>query len=108
MIAQAQMIVMLIVSLAVFAMAVWAVVMALRFRADAYTAAGKRSKAFWGLLTGGAAVLAFLSIPYPLGIGGASFLLLMVSAVISGLFLADVLPALRAVMGRAQGRYGRR
>lgn len=108
MIAQAQMIVMLVVSLAVFAMAVWAVVMALRFRPDAYSAAGKRSKTFWSLLTGVAALLAFVSIPYPLGIGRASFLLLTVSAVISGLFLGDVLPALRDVMGRAQGRYGRR
>ena len=102
------MFVMLAVSLVVLAMAGYSLVQALRFRPDAYVAADRRTKGFWSLLTGVATLLAFLSVPYPVGRGGASFLLLIIAAVISGLFLADVLPALRSVMGRAQGPYRRR
>lgn len=103
-----QLLVLLLISLAVLGMSIYALIQALRFREDAYRAADRRTKRFWSLLTGLAVLLSFLSVPYPLGSGGTSFLLLIAAAVISGLFLADVLPALRGVMGRAQGRYGRR
>lgn len=89
---------------ALFAMELWALVNAARFRADAYAAAGKRTKNQWVLFTALAAVLGFLSLPFPIGGGGSSLLLMIIASVVAGVFLADVLPALRAVMGRASGR----
>ena len=80
-----------------------AFVNALRFRPDAYTAAGKRSKVFWCVLTGVSMLLGFLSLPYPIGRGGTSMLFMIIGVVIAGIFLADVLPALKSVMRRAQG-----
>lgn len=81
-----------------FAVQVWAFVNALRFRPDAYLAAGKRTKGFWLLLTGLSVLLGFLSLPYPIGGGSASILLMIIGIVIAGVFLTDVLPALRTVM----------
>lgn len=92
-----------LLALALFAVEIWAFVNAIRFRADAYVAASKRTKTFWGVLTGVAMLLGFLSLPYPIGGGGPSMLLMIGGIVIAGIFLADVLPALRQVMRRAQG-----
>ncbi|MFC7464458.1 DUF2516 family protein [Brachybacterium sp. GCM10030252] len=92
-----------VLALALFAIEIWAFVNAIRFRPDAYTAAGKRSKLFWGILTGAALLLGFLSLPYPIGSGGSSMLFMLAGVVIAGIFLADVLPALKRVMGRARG-----
>ncbi|MFC7375238.1 DUF2516 family protein [Brachybacterium sp. GCM10030267] len=92
-----------VLALALFAIEIWAFVNAIRFRPDAYTAAGKRSKLFWGILTGVALLLGFLSLPYPIGSGGSSMLFMLAGVVIAGIFLADVLPALKRVMGRARG-----
>lgn len=91
-----------VLAVALFALEVWAFANALRFRADAYVAASKRTKGFWLALTGGAVVVGFLSLPYPLGAGGSSMLLMLIGIVIAGVFLADVLPALRAVMERSR------
>lgn len=103
MIAAAQVWIFAVLALALFAVEVWALVNALRFRADAYTAAGKRSKVFWGVLTGVSVLLGFLSLPYPIGSGGTSMLFMLGGIIIAGIFLADVLPALKRVMGRAAG-----
>ena len=103
MIALIQTWIFLALALALLAVEIWAFVNALRFRPDAYTAAGKRSKTFWGVLTGVAVLLGFLSIPYPVGRGSGSMLLTLAGIVIAGVFLADVLPALKQVMRRAQG-----
>lgn len=92
-----------VLALALFAVEVWALVNALRFRADAYVAAGKHTKGFWGALTGLAVLLGFLSLPYPLGSGSPSLLFMLGGIIIAGIFLADVLPALKRVMGRAAG-----
>ncbi|MCL6422404.1 DUF2516 family protein [Brachybacterium sp. JHP9] len=92
-----------ILAVALFALELWALVNALRFRADAYTAAGKRTKAFWGVLTGVAALLGFLSLPYPIGGGQSRMLFMLIGVVIAGVFLADVYPALKSVMRNAQG-----
>jgi hypothetical protein len=102
MIALVQLWIFAVLAVVLFAVEVWALINALRFRADAYTAAGRRTKLFWGILTGIAALLGFLSLPYPVGGGSPSMLLMIIGIVISGIFLADVLPALRSVMGRAQ------
>ena len=102
MVALIQMWIFFVLAVALLALEVWALINALRFRADAYTAADKRSKTFWGVLTGLAVLLGFLSLPYPLG-GGSSMLFMIAGVVIAGIFLADVLPALKRVMGRAAG-----
>lgn len=81
-----------------FAVQVWAFVNALRFRPDAYLAAGKRTKRFWLLLTGLSMLLGFLSLPTPIGGSSATPLLMIIGIVIAGVFLTDVLPALRTVM----------
>lgn len=84
--------------LALVAAEVWALINALRFRPGAYTAASKRTKTFWSLMAAGSVLLGLLALwglsPYLLGIIGI---------VMAGVFLADVLPALRLVMLRAQG-----
>lgn len=82
---------------------VWALVNALRFRPDAYVAADKRTKGFWILLTVVGVLLGGLSL-----LGNGIGLLALVGVVMAGVFLADVLPALRTVMGNAQGPYRRR
>ena len=102
MIAIIQMWIFLILALALLALEIWAFVNALRFRPDAYTAASKRTKVFWCVLTGVAMLLGFLSLPYPIG-RGSSMLFMLAGVIIAGIFLADVLPALKRVMGRAQG-----
>lgn len=102
MVALIQMWIFLVLAVALLAVELWAFVNAVRFRPDAYVAASKRSKVFWCVLTGVAVLLGFLSLPYPVG-GGSSMLFMIGGVVIAGIFLADVLPALKRVMGRAQG-----
>ncbi|MGP9706769.1 DUF2516 family protein [Brachybacterium sp. AOP24-D1-21] len=102
MIALIQMWIFLVLAVALLAVELWALVNALRFRPDAYVAAGKRTKVFWCVLTGVSVLLGFLSLPYPVG-GGSSMLFMIAGVVIAGVFLADVLPSLKQVMGRAQG-----
>lgn len=103
MIALIQMWIFAVLALALLAVEVWAFANAIRFRPDAYVAAGKRTKTFWCVLTGVAMLLGFLSLPYPIGSGGASMLFMIIAIVIAGIFLADVIPALKSVMRRAQG-----
>lgn len=100
MITIAQQWIFLILSLLLFVVEVWALINAARFRGDAYVAAGKRTKTFWVILTALAVLLGFLSLPYPLG-GGGTLIFLLAGIIIAGIFLADVLPALRSVMARA-------
>lgn len=86
-----------ILALAGFALEAYALIQAARFDDGQYRAAGKRTKGFWLTLTGAAAAIGFLTLPPPLGnapLGPLSFLSL-VAFVVAGVFLADVLPALR-------------
>lgn len=101
MVALIQMWIFFVLALALLAVEIWALVNALRFRPDAYVAADKRTKVFWCVLTAVAVLLGFLSIPYPVG-RGSSMLFMLAGVIIAGIFLADVLPALKRVMGRAQ------
>lgn len=94
-------------SFALIAVEAWALIQALRFPNAAYDAAFKRTKGFWLGMTAGALALGLLST-FTSALGGLSLLLSIVALVMAGVFLADVLPALRSVMSRAQGRYGRR
>lgn len=102
MIAFVQQWIFLVLALVLLAVEVWAFANAVRYRPDAYVAASKRTKGFWSLLTGLSLLLGFLSIPGPIGLGIGGMLFMIGGIVIAGIFLADVLPALRAVMNRSR------
>jgi hypothetical protein len=92
----------LLLTLAAFAIQLFAVIDAVRHRPDAYVAAGKRTKGFWLAVTGVAALLGFL------GVGRGLNFLTIIGVVAAGVYLADVRPALRQVTGRGgtAGPYG--
>ena len=89
----------IVLGLSVVALGVelYALVDCLRRRSDAFTAAGKRTKQFWLLVTGVAVLLGFVAL------GGVGFLAI-VAIIAAGVYLADVKPALDQVMGRGSGR----
>ena len=91
MIRNAQALVYLAFYLAILVLAVIALVDAGRRPAPAFPAAGKRTKGFWVLVLVVATAVAFVAIPWPVGIGQLSFLALG-SAVVSIVYLVDVKP----------------
>ena len=91
---QAQNLIELVISVGLFAMMVWALLDCVRARADAFPAAGKRTKQFWLLITAGATLLGFISIGRPLSIFN------IIAVVGAAVYLADVRPAVRGVLGR--------
>ena len=102
----AQNLVMTVLSLAAFAVIVWALVDCLRTREDAFPAAGKKTKTFWLVLTGAATLIGFVYL------GRAPFGLLNIAAfVAAAVYLTDVRPAVRSAIGRGgqgthMGPYG--
>lgn len=90
----------LALSLGAFALEVWALVHAARQPAGAFLAAGKRTKGFWLILLGAGAVLGFIAIPAPIGIGLFNGFLPFFFILPAAIYLADVKPAV--------GGYGRR
>lgn len=100
-ISSAQDLVLLVLTVAAFAMAAFAFVDALRRPAAAFEYASKKTKTFWSILLGVALALAFVSI------GGNIGLLGILSVVAAGVYLADVRPAVRAYGGgKSRGPYG--
>lgn len=99
----AQAYVTLVLTIAALAVEVFAFGHALRTRADAFAAAGKRTKNFWLAVTGVAGLLGFVSL-------GGLGMLAIIGVVAAGVYLADVRPAVEAVQGRGnssrQGPYG--
>jgi hypothetical protein len=98
--AQLQEWIVLGLSIAALGVEVYALFDCVRRRADAFTAAGKRTKPFWLLVTGVAALLGVVAV------GGFPGLLAIIAIVAAGVYLADVKPALDQVMGRGQGNQG--
>jgi hypothetical protein len=92
--ASAQQILLLVFSLVILGLAVWALVDALRRPAPAFAAAGKQTKQIWTIILVIAAVVAFLAVPPPLGIGGVPMFLDLLSAVAAIVYLVDVRPAI--------------
>jgi len=92
----------IVVGLSVVALGVevYAFVDCLRRRPDAFPAAGKRTKAFWLILTGVSVLIGVLALSTVPG------LLAIVAIVAAGVYLADVKPALDQVMGRGSGSQG--
>lgn len=95
-------IVVFLISVGAFAFEVWALIDALRYPGGAYVAAGKETKALWGGLLGGAAVVGFLGLPEPLGFSYTQALSFLGIAAIAAaaVYAARVRPALRGI-GRA-------
>ena len=92
----AQMTIIVIIAIITFIAAVWALYQALRFPPQAYVAAGKRTKVFWGSILGAAALVAFLTLPPPFGFGNGIFSFFTVAALAAVIvFFVDVLPRLR-------------
>lgn len=87
--------------LVVFVASVVALIDAARRPARAFTAAGKRTRGFWLTVLGLATAVAFVAIPYPVGIGALSFLALG-SAVAAIVYLGDVRPAVARYSGRGR------
>ncbi len=95
----------LILGLVMLGCEVVAFVDCLRHRDDAFRAAGKLTKNKWLLITGIALVLGILTVQNPIGFLG------IIAIVGSAVYLVDVRPALRQVLGKArqssnQGPYG--
>lgn len=91
-----QQLVMFLLGLALFGIEVWALVDAARRPAAAFVSAGKRTKNFWLLLTGIAAAVGFIGIPFG---GGSVGFLAFIAVVPAGVYLADVRPAVRGYGG---------
>ena len=84
----------LVFGVAALVLSVFGFIDALRHRPDAFTAAGKASKKIWLIVLGVAVVLSFYSV-------FAAFSLAWILAVVgAAVYLVDVRPALRRVMGR--------
>lgn len=99
--AAAQSWLMLLLTVAAFALQVFALVDASRHPAAAYQAADKLTKTKWLVILGVSAAVGFISL------GNAQFLFLLVIAVVAtAVYLTDVRPAVRAMGGRGQGRSG--
>ena len=87
-----------LLTVVLFAIEVYALVDALRRPSTAFVSAGKRTKTFWTLLLGAAAVLGFVGLYPPLGLGvlGLMALFLIIPAIV---YLTDVRPALGGSRG---------
>lgn len=106
-IAQLQLYLFLALALGAFALEVWALIHALLTPSQAFTSAGKRTKAFWSLILAGAAVLGFIAIPPPIGTGLLGGFLAIILIVPPAIYLTDVRPAVRHYGGRrGRGRGG--
>ncbi len=90
----AQASVALLLGVVALALEVWAALDAATTRADAFVAAGKRTKGFWLAITVVAALLGFVSVTNPLNLFG------LIAFVAAAIYLADVRPAVRSLRGR--------
>ena len=96
----AQSMVIWLLSLAAFAAELFALVDCLRQRADAFVAAGKRTRKFWTIVTGVGALFGFVSLGT-----GLLFSIGLIGFVGAAIYLADVRPALRQVSGGRGGQH---
>jgi len=88
--------IVLVLGVAAFATEVYALVDALRHRADAYAAAGKLTKQLWTIILLVAALIGFVMM---VGYGALS-LFGVIPFIAAAVYLADVRPALQAASGR--------
>lgn len=86
-----------ILALVAFGLELWALVDCARHRANAFEATGKRTKAFWLALTGGAVLVGGISLFVSGGGGlfGTLGLFGLAAVVAASVYLADVRPAVK-------------
>lgn len=99
--ASAQSIIFLVLTVSAFVVEIAAFVDSLRYRDEVYRAADKKSKTFWTVLLGIAAVVGFLAMPPLQAMPIFISLLGFVAAVV---YFTDVRKGLRAVDPRYRGR----
>lgn len=103
-------IVQVAVGLLMFGVQLWALADALRTPANDFQRAYKRTKGFWGGLTGVAAFFGLLYLIPALTLGqpsfGMSFIFDLAAVTIAGVYLADVRPALAPLRGRGNQNRG--
>jgi hypothetical protein len=104
--ASVQLLLFLVFSLVILALAVWALVDAARRPASAFVAAGKRTKQVWMIVLGIATAVSFFCVPGPLGLGLLPSFLGLLSAVAAIVYLVDVRPAVAPHSGRRGGGRG--
>lgn len=91
-----QYLLILIIAIVTLIAAIAGLVEALRAPASAYVSAGKRTKVFWGSIMGVAALIAFLTLPPPLGFGsGVMSIFSIVALVAIIVFFVDVRPRIK-------------
>ncbi len=90
-----QSIIAMVLGIVLFAMELFALIEAVRPRAEAYVAAGKLTKPMWVAITAVCAVVGFLTIFNPVSLFG------VLAVVGAAIFLADVRPALRKMLGHS-------
>lgn len=103
-----QLLVVLVLTVAIFAVELWAFVDAVTRKPAAFTYAGKKTKQFWLALTGVATLLGLLTLP-PAAVLNPFGIFNLAALVIAGIYLADVRPAVRQFRPRnqsGQGGYG--
>lgn len=103
MIATVQGLLFLGLALVALVLEVWAFGDAVGRRREAFTWAGKRTRTFWLLLLGGAALAGFISLPPPIGGGYLPTMVMLIAVVPAAVYLGDVRPAVRSY-GPRQGR----
>jgi hypothetical protein len=89
------------------ALEVWALVDAAGRPAQAFSWAGKRTRNFWLLLLGGAALAGFLALPPPVGFGMMPTIIMLGAVVPAAIYLSDVRPAVRGFRGGRRQPPGR-
>lgn len=99
--ANVQSFVWLALTVAAFALQLFAFIDSLRYSNEVYQAAGKQTKTFWVAILGVAALLGFIQLP-PLGM--RIMLLSLLGFVAAAVYLVDVRKALRSVDPRYRGR----
>ncbi|GLX95836.1 DUF2516 family protein [Herbidospora sp. NEAU-GS84] len=94
-------------AIAAFGMSVWALIHAIRTPARAFQAAGKLNKNLWMLFTGLATIFTLASAAGYMG-GGLNMLNIftIASVIASGIYLADVKPAVSEYKGGGGGNQG--
>ncbi len=99
-----QALIILVLSVAALVAGIWAFVDAVRYPDSAYVNAGKKSKALWLVILGVAALIAFISLPWPLGAGGGIVGFLGIASILAIVYyFVDVRPK---VAGTNPGRGG--
>lgn len=87
-----------------FGMSVFALIHMIRTPTSAFPAAGKQTKVLWGVILGLATLFTFAAVT---GYMGGLNIFVIASVIASGIYLADVRPAVKG-MGRGgnNGPYG--